>query len=122
MKVINDSARTIWIRLPALSGAVVVTNPDDQENARPIGPMSDLLASGEVSREYPELHREMLLSTPGLREYAGRETPEPKAAPVVEEPRALEDENIDLTPTTPKVAKKTKKEERPKRGRGRRKI
>ena len=68
MRVLNESARVIWIRLPALPGAVVVTDPDDPENKVPVGPVSDMLEPGEVSPEYPEHYRELLLSTAGLRE------------------------------------------------------
>jgi len=120
MKVINDSAREIWIRLPALAGAVVITDPGDPENARPIGVVSDYLQPGEVSREYPDLHRDLLLSTAGLSEYVEPEAPEPEDVRIIEEPPLLDDEDLDLTPTKPAAPKKTKKQDKPKRGRGRR--
>jgi len=121
MKVINVSAKPIWIRLPGIPGAVVLDDPESPENKTAVGPVNETLGPGDVSREYPDLHRELLLSTAGLKEFVA----EPKSqdeSEEVEAPPTLEGEDVEVTPTGPQTEPPAPKEKKARSRRGRRKT
>lgn len=112
MKVINTGALPVQIHLPAISGTFAL-DPSEPSQREPIRAIDEWLGPGQISREYPEQHREILLGTQGLKDYTAAETAPVEPEPI-EETRVLADEDVDVTPTKPKLKPQTPPKTPPK--------